>query len=71
MNKLFFKDIRDNLFTVDGIWGFVVDTNEEIHETHYLVLVKESSVEVSEEMYRQLTNMVLVLEPEKAKVEAE
>ena len=63
MNKLFFRDVRGNIFALDKVVGFVCDETE--NETHYLAILEGvGSVEITSSMYNELSNMTIILENE-------
>ena len=62
MNKLFFKDINGNVFSLEKIVGFIKETGE-IGDTHYLVFLEGvGTVEVDSQLFNELISMVIILD---------
>ena len=62
MNKLFFKDINGNVFSLEKIVGFIKETGE-IGDTHYLVFLEGvGTIEVDQMLFNELVSMVIILD---------
>ena len=61
MNKLYFKDINGNVFSLEKLVGFIKDENE--GEPHYLVLLDGvGTIEVEKSLFNELVGMVFILD---------